>query len=169
MFCACTVSFVFKFLVGKQFLVFGNSLNNFVVLLCRCAVLDLLHAHDMNPVVVRTWAVDDSTTRPDSDFFLDFIDCYCILCMCLCLPIGGWYVGPMQVTSPVGNVTVTTDYPFGDSATVEVAMANTSPMNVHLRIPSWSVNTTVQVNAGPILKTTTESYFQENQFCDEAC
>ena len=55
---------------------------------------------------------------------------------------------PVQATFASGTVSVVTDYPFGDSATVTVTPTGTAPLPVFLRIPSWATGATLAVNGG---------------------
>lgn len=55
---------------------------------------------------------------------------------------------PCSVASPVGTVTIATDYPFGDTANVELTASGSASVPVYLRIPSWSDGTMVTVNGG---------------------
>lgn len=69
-------------------------------------------------------------------------------------PTGGVSVsmwGPVTATVPLPNnaaarVTVTTDYPFGDVATIDVV----GPVNlpIQFRVPSWATGATMAVNGG---------------------
>lgn len=54
---------------------------------------------------------------------------------------------PCQVTAGPNTITITTDYPFGDSA--EVAVKASASMPLYLRIPSWAEGSTVTVTGGP--------------------
>ncbi|XP_065186897.1 uncharacterized protein LOC135817607 [Sycon ciliatum] len=62
------------------------------------------------------------------------------------LVVGMW--APCTVTSPLGNLTITSNYPFGDNATIDIELVSsiTTALPVYLRIPSWSAATKVAVN-----------------------
>jgi hypothetical protein len=55
---------------------------------------------------------------------------------------------PLNATTPNATVSVVTDYPFGDSATVTVTPTRGKDVNVALRIPSWAAGATLSVNGG---------------------
>ena len=55
---------------------------------------------------------------------------------------------PLAATTPLGAVTIATDYPFGDTATVTVAPSGSGAVPVWLRIPSWASAATLSVNGG---------------------
>jgi hypothetical protein len=58
---------------------------------------------------------------------------------------------PSTSMTPNATITITTDYPFGDTATVLVtptAAAGGAPVPVLLRIPSWAGAGTLSVNGG---------------------
>lgn len=57
---------------------------------------------------------------------------------------------PLTATTPYATLTVTTDYPFGDVATVVVtpSASATGPVPVMLRIPSWAAGATISINGG---------------------
>ena len=55
----------------------------------------------------------------------------------------GIWAPQIAVTSKTSSVTVETEYPFGDDATVTVANTGITDLAVKLRIPSWSTAATV--------------------------
>ena len=63
------------------------------------------------------------------------------------LTVNMW--APLTAVTPLGTVTVATDFPFGDVATVTVTPSGSgSALPVWLRIPSWAAGATLSVNGG---------------------
>ena len=56
---------------------------------------------------------------------------------------------PLSAVTPLGAVTIATDYPFGDVATVTVTPSGSGALPVWLRIPSWASGATLSVNGAP--------------------
>lgn len=56
---------------------------------------------------------------------------------------------PVSAKTAEATVTITTDFPFGDTATVAVTPSASSAVPVMLRIPSWASAGTLSVDAGP--------------------
>ena len=55
---------------------------------------------------------------------------------------------PLSVVTPLGKLSIATDYPFGDAAVVTVTPASSAPVPVWLRIPSWAAGATLAINGG---------------------
>jgi hypothetical protein len=55
---------------------------------------------------------------------------------------------PMTATTPYATVSIATEYPFGDTATVTVTPSSSAPVPVQLRIPSWASGATLSINGG---------------------
>ena len=56
---------------------------------------------------------------------------------------------PASAATPYGNITVVTDYPFGDNATVTVA-APKAGTSLYLRVPGWASEARIQMQGRSI-------------------
>ena len=55
---------------------------------------------------------------------------------------------PVSAATPNATITVDTDFPFGDTATITVTPTGGAPVPVWLRIPSWAAGATLAVDGG---------------------
>ena len=79
---------------------------------------------------------------------------------------------PCTVTSPLGNLTITSNYPFGDNATIDIELVSsiTTALPVYLRIPSWSAATKVAVNGAATAHSPTAGELPSySGHCAHAC
>jgi DUF1680 family protein len=74
------------------------------------------------------------------------------------------YYGPSTITLQIAAAQLTltqiTEYPRTGAITVKVGLPTPTNFTLHLRVPSWSSNTTLRLNGEPVQNAQAGTYFQ---------